>query len=151
MRNLFNSFLTGRINQIIPVSVIFLAVIVGSIVFFIRYRVYIHRKKKFDMMSNLNNEGHVSNEAVTQSEATVEETSGNALSEAVTQPEASVEETSGNVSSEAVTQSEAPVVEAVESNERDSKEQRDQNPGADSQSTEIETDNTEDKISEDEK
>lgn len=148
MRNLFNSFLTGRVNQIIPVSVIFLAVILGSIVFFIRYRVYVHRKKKFDVMSSLNDDGQILNESETKPEAPVEEVPENASDKAEIQAEAPVAESSLNASNEEETKAEAPV---SETNEQDSKEKDVQNPEQDSQSTEIETNNTEDKVSEDEK
>lgn len=148
MRNLFNSFLTGRVNQIIPVSVIFLAVILGSIVFFIRYRVYVHRKKKFDLMSSLNDDGQILNESETKPEAPVEEVSENASDKVEIQAEAPVAESSLNASNEEETKAEAPV---SETNEQDSKEKDVQNPEQDSQSTEIETNNTEDKVSEDEK
>lgn len=167
MRNLFNSFLTGRVNQIIPVSVIFLAVILGSIVFFIRYRVYVHRKKKFDLMSSLNDDGQILNESETKPEAPVEEVSENASDKAEVQAEAPVAESSLNASNEEETKAEAPVEEVFENeseksetkveapvsetNEQDSKEKDVQNPEQDSQSTEIETNNTEDKVSEDEK
>ena len=54
--NLLRALLDGRLNHIVPITFMVLAMIFGTTVFYIRYMVYVHRKKKFEeKMSNSEN------------------------------------------------------------------------------------------------
>ncbi|SDJ41564.1 hypothetical protein SAMN04487760_106106 [Lachnospiraceae bacterium G41] len=54
--NLLRALLDGRLNHIVPITFMVLAMIFGTTVFYIRYMVYKNRKKKFEeKMSNLEN------------------------------------------------------------------------------------------------
>ncbi|MBO4784916.1 MAG: hypothetical protein IKS60_00245 [Lachnospiraceae bacterium] len=54
--NLLKALLDGRLNHIVPITFMVLAMIFGTTVFYIRYMVYKNRKKKFEeKMSNLEN------------------------------------------------------------------------------------------------
>jgi hypothetical protein len=54
--NLLKALLDGRLNHIVPITFMVLAMIFGTTVFYIRYMVYKNRKKKFEeKMSNSEN------------------------------------------------------------------------------------------------
>ena len=54
--NLLRALLEGRLNHIVPITFMVLAMIFGTTVFYIRYMVYKNRKKKFEeKMSNSEN------------------------------------------------------------------------------------------------
>ena len=54
--NLLRALLDGRLNHIVPITFMVLAMIFGTTVFYIRYIVYKNRKKKFEeKMSNSEN------------------------------------------------------------------------------------------------
>jgi hypothetical protein len=54
--NLLRALLDGRLNHIVPITFMVLAMIFGTTVFYIRYMVYKNRKKKFEeKMSNSEN------------------------------------------------------------------------------------------------
>ena len=54
--NLLRALLDGRLNHIVPITFMVLAMIFGTTVFYIRYMVYQNRKKKFEeKMSNSEN------------------------------------------------------------------------------------------------
>ena len=54
--NLLRALLDGRLNHIVPITFMVLAMRFGTTVFYIRYMVYKNRKKKFEeKMSNSEN------------------------------------------------------------------------------------------------
>jgi len=50
--NLLRALLEGRLNHIVPITFMVLAMIFGTTVFYIRYMVYVHRKKKYEKKMN---------------------------------------------------------------------------------------------------